>query len=99
MHLEKAGSNATWHTQLLPGLSVTLSKVTRKAGIRYSLVVTVKDAGAAVAGVKVTIGSRVGKTDASGKATLKIGPFAHRSVAVTVTATGYATVALRLRVK
>jgi hypothetical protein len=98
-HLEKAGSNATWHTQLLPGLSVTLSKATLKAGTRYSLVVTVKDAGAAVAGVKVKIGSKVGKTNASGRATLKVGPLAHGSVVVTVTGTGYATVATRLRVK
>jgi hypothetical protein len=98
-HLERDGASATWHTQLLPGLSVTVSKATLKAGTKYSLVVTVKDAGTAVAGAKVKIASRVGKTNASGKATLKVGPFAHGSVAVTVSGTGYAIVATHLRVQ
>jgi hypothetical protein len=98
-HLEKDGASATWHTQLLPGLSVTVSKATLKAGTKYSLVVTVKDAATAVAGVKVKIASRAGKTNASGKATLKVGPFAHGSVAVTVSGAGYATVAAHLRVQ
>jgi hypothetical protein len=98
-HMDNASGAASWHTQLLAGLSVTFSKTALKAKTRYSLVVTVKDAGAPVAGVKVRIGTKVGKTNASGRVTLKVGPLARGSVAVTVTRTGYTTLATRLRVK
>jgi hypothetical protein len=98
-HVSNAAGAATWHTQLLAGLSVTFSKTALKAKTRYSLVVTVKDAGTPVAGVKVRIGTKAGKTNASGKATLKVGPLARGSVTVTVTGTGYSTMTTHLRVK
>lgn len=98
-HMDNASGAATWHTQLLAGLSVTFSKTALKAKTKYSLVVTVKDAGVPVAGVKVRVGARAGKTNASGKVTIKVGPLARGSVAVTVTSTGYTTLATHLRVK
>ena len=74
-HMSKAAAGATtWHTQLLAGLSVTFSRTALKAKRKYSLAVPVKDAGTPVVDVTVKVRARAGKTNASGKVTLKVGP-------------------------
>jgi hypothetical protein len=96
-----AGGIANWHTQVLPSLSVTLSRDVLSHAGRTRLIVTVADAGSAIRSAKVRDGSKSARTNGAGRATLTLGPFSRRAQAtsIRVSAAGYgdATVSLRLR--
>ncbi len=98
-HLRVAPGSSTWHTQLQPGLSVALSRTTLKPRLKYTMAVTVKDAGVAVKGATVKIGTRTATTGSNGRATLTVGPFAVGTVKVTVKKSGYTTCTTSLRVR
>jgi hypothetical protein len=93
---------ASYHTQLLPGLSLTASPSRLHVHTARAQKVTfsVSDAGSAVSGVKVRVGSASGTTNAKGKVTLKLGPFAHRTQLLVRAAQGnYTAASVSLSVK
>jgi hypothetical protein len=71
---------ASWHTQVLPGLTLSASRTRLRAHTGQAQRVTffVSDAGAPVKGATVRVGSVKGKTNSKGKVKLLLGPFAHR---------------------
>jgi hypothetical protein len=98
---QSGSSVQTWHSQILPGLTLTASpaKLTLAKGKHGSVKLTVMDAGAAVKGAKVSIGSHSATTNKKGVAKLKIGPFTHRAtLTVRAKKTGYAPASIRVRV-
>jgi hypothetical protein len=60
-HLSTPGAVATWHTQVLPGLTLV-------AGGKKLITFVVKDAGAPVSGVKIAVGGKTLLTNAKGAA-------------------------------
>jgi hypothetical protein len=82
-------SNTIYHTQLLAGLSVTVSPAKAKAGKAFTAKVTVKDAGSPVGGAKVKVGVKSATTNASGVARLKVTSSKAGKLPVTVTKSGY----------
>ena len=89
--------NQIYHAQLLAGLTVTASPAKVKVGKRTTVKVTVKDAGAPVSGVKVTIGARSRTTSAAGVAKVKVKAAKPGKLKVSVKKTGYATGTLTLK--
>jgi hypothetical protein len=87
-----AGTDATWDSQLLPGLSA--SGKARRGG---RLTVTVTDAGQPVSGATVRAGGHSAKTGGSGTARLNLGRHHPRAVKVNVSQAGYASASLRVR--
>jgi hypothetical protein len=79
-----------WHAHVLAKLSVRASSAKGKATI------SVRDAGDAVAGVSIKVGSRHVTTDAKGQAAIALRP---GSYAATATASGYAPAAVHFTVK
>ena len=92
---------ASWHTQVLPGLSLTASKTQLHTGAKAQKVTfTVLDAGTPVKGAHVHAGSASGHTSASGKVTLSLGPFAHRThLTAAASDANYVGATVRLSVK
>ncbi|HWF36645.1 MAG TPA: hypothetical protein VG295_14795 [Solirubrobacteraceae bacterium] len=93
---------ASYHTQLLPGLSLTASpsRLHVRTARAQKVTFSVSDAGSAVSGVKVRVGSASGTTNAKGKVTLKLGPFAHRrQLLVRATQGNYTAASVSLSVK
>ena len=93
---------ASWHTQVLPGLSLTASPSRLRSGAGHSQKVTfaVSDAGAAVSGVRVQVGKAHATTNGKGRATLALGPFRRRTrLTAAATHSGYtgATLAVAVR--
>jgi hypothetical protein len=86
-NVSSPGSTATWHTQVLPRLSLT---ATGGKILRFR----VTDAGDPVAGAKVRIGSRTLTTDSAGRAQVDL---PKGKLSATATATGYsASAAVRV---
>jgi hypothetical protein len=75
------GSLATWHTQVLPKL--TLRAITGKSAVTFA----VADAGDPVAGATLRIGGKSRATNARGRVTLALGRGRHKATASKV---GYA---------
>jgi hypothetical protein len=93
---------ASWHTQVLPGLTLTSSRSRLHAHTKHGQGVTfsVSDAGTPLKGVTVRAGKAKGKTNAKGKLKLTLGPFAHKGrVHVRAAVTGYAGASVVLRIK
>jgi hypothetical protein len=91
---------ATWHTQLLPGLSASVSPAKIKTGKKTVVTVTVKDAAQPVSGAVVKLGAKSAKTNASGKAKLSLGPYgAPKTLKGTVGKSGYAGASIVVKVK
>jgi hypothetical protein len=90
---QKDGSHSTWHTRVLPRL--TIARLSRQG---TKLVVSVTDVGDPVAGASVTLGGRHAATDARGRATFTLGSGAG-SVQAGATRAGYAAASARLRVR
>jgi hypothetical protein len=92
----------TWHSQILPGLTLTVSpaKLSLVKGKKGTVKLTVADAGVGVQGAKVTLAGHSAKTNKNGKAKLKVGPVgATKSFTIVATKTGYATASVRIRVR
>ena len=88
-HVTARGGLATWHRQVLAGL--TLRCTPKKTGATCR----VTDAGAPVAGAKVRAGGRTATTAGSGVASLSLPKGRH---AVTATKAGYSPASARVRV-
>ncbi|MEZ5117637.1 MAG: hypothetical protein R2737_15355 [Candidatus Nanopelagicales bacterium] len=86
-----------YHSQLRPGLTVTVKPV--KVPKRKSFVVSVTDAGSAVAGAKVKVFGKTFTTNAKGLVGLSV-PFSAKKGAnpITVTKSGYAGAKASVRV-
>ncbi|MGZ5312489.1 MAG: hypothetical protein ACXWZK_12335, partial [Solirubrobacterales bacterium] len=90
---------ADWHTQLLPGLTVKASKSKLVAGKKTKVTFKVTDAGDPVAGAKVKVGAKSGKTNKAGKVTLTLPAFKKgKKPGVVYTIAGYAKASSTLRV-
>ena len=80
---------ATWHTQLLPGLTLVAQKAKHLKGGRVSIKVRVLDAGSAISGASVSAAGKKVKTAANGRATLTLSRGKRRSLTLTATRSGY----------
>ncbi|GEM_PF-1595039 len=97
-HLAGSKPEATWHTQIKAGLTVSVKPAKIKVGKKAIVKVTVRDAGTALKGVLVRIGAKKKLTDSSGVAKLTL---AARStpgkVKVKVSKAGYTSKTVSLR--
>jgi hypothetical protein len=85
-HLSTPGAVATWHTQVLPGLTLVAS------GKKF-ITFVVKDAGAPVKGVKIAVGGKVLLTNATGAAKVDL---PNGSFTATATKAGYTAATLKV---
>ena len=88
---------ATWHTQILPGLTLVASKPKARRGGRVSLSFRVLDAGAPLGGVKVKAAGRTATTAANGRGSLTVARGKRRSVKLVATRAGYAADSVTVR--
>jgi hypothetical protein len=97
--LTDAGTDATWQRRLLPGLTLSAKPKHPAAGTTTTVKVRVRDAGAPVAGAKVTVAGHAAETDKAGRAALTVAVGAHaKHLPVTAGKAGYTGARLRLRV-
>jgi len=91
--------DAFWHTQVLPGLTLKASPTSWKHGASRKVTFTVSDAGAAVSGARVKVGTKTCQTAAGGKCTISF-PGSTRAGKYTASATksGYFKGTARLKV-
>ena len=94
----RGGDNVIYHTQLLAGLSVSVSPAKARVGAAFTTTVTVKDAGVAQSGAHVRIGGKTATTGASGTASIKVKAAKPGSLRVTVTKGGYATTTATIKI-
>jgi hypothetical protein len=99
--LGTSSTAASWHTQVLPGLTLTASKTHLNTGpTAQKVTFSVLDAGTPLKGAHVHVGSASGTTNAKGKVRLALGPFAHRThLAADASAPGYVGASTRISVK
>jgi hypothetical protein len=95
---EKGNAYDVFHTQLLAGLTIGLSPAQIKVGTTTTVKVTVRDAGTAVAGAKVTIGTRSATTSSTGVAKVKVKATKVGKLAVSVKKSGYTKGSATLKV-
>jgi hypothetical protein len=92
--------NGFWHTQVVPGLTLTGKPGAWKHGTKRKVTFTVRDAGDVVSGVKVAAGAKHCTTKASGKCTITFPKGTRKGkVVVRATRTGYAAGKVTLRVR
>jgi hypothetical protein len=84
-----------WQTHVFPKLSIGGSVGKRKRGKR-SITITVTDAGDAVSGASVKVGSKKGRTGATGRVTFSLSPGSYTEKA---SAIGYAGASARVKIK
>ncbi len=84
-----------WQTHVFPKLSISGSAGNRKRGKR-SLTITVTDAGDPVSGASVKVGSKKGRTGATGRVTFSLSPGSYTEKA---NAVGYTGASARVKVK
>ena len=87
---------ATFHRRLLPGLSLSAAPARLRRGRSTEVRFTVRDAGAAVRGARVSAGGKSGTTDGGGHVELDL---PGRAVTATATKSGYAKDTLRLKAR
>lgn len=91
-HLAGSKPEATWHTQLKPGLTVIVKPTKVKVGKKAVIKVTVRDAGQALKGALVMIGTKKKLTGSSGVAKILLAPRSKPGkVKVRVSQAGYTT--------
>jgi hypothetical protein len=91
-----SSSAATFHRRLLPGLSLSASPGRLRRGHGTDVRFTVRDAGQAVRGARVTAGGRTGTTDGRGRVELEL---PGKTVKASATKAGYVKDTLRLRAR
>lgn len=91
--------DAFWHTQVAPGLSVGANPSTFKHGSKKKVTFTVTDAGDALSGVKVKVGSKSCTTSGSGRCAITF-PKSTKAGSLVAKATkaGYAVGSKRIKV-
>ncbi len=93
------GSLATWHSQLRPGLTLSAKPTKVKLHHKAKIHFTVRDAGDAVKGAKVKVAGHSATTDAKGRASITIGPYASRHrLHASARRTGFTTAKRTIRV-
>lgn len=98
--LTDADADATWQRRLLPGLTLGAKPAHPAAGTTAKLKLRVLDAGAPVAGAKVTVAGHAAKTDKAGRAALTVAVGAHaKQLLASAGKAGYTGAKLRLAVK
>lgn len=98
VNAQKGAGQQIYHTQVLPGLTVKLSK--KKVTRGGKVVVTVTDAGTGVPGAKVKVGKHRKATNANGKARFKVkASWATGTYKVVARHAGYAKDKAKLRVR
>jgi hypothetical protein len=90
---------ATWHTQILPGLTLQAGKAKHLKGGRASIEVRVLDAGAAVPGAGVSAAGKTVKVGSDGRATFTLDIGSRRSVTLTAKRAGYGSDTARVRLR
>jgi plastocyanin len=92
---------ATWHSQVQPGLTLAADPAKIQRSVKTEVTFTVTDAGHPVAGAKVNVGGKSGKTGAGGTVKLKLGPFGKKAKSLTAKATreGYALAKVAVKIK
>jgi hypothetical protein len=93
-----SSQQAQWHTQVLPGLELTAkpAKINGDKSTAVKFTVTDPDP---VKGAKVSAGDKSATTDASGHATIKLGPAKSRKITATAKKAGYTTSSTKIKVK
>jgi hypothetical protein len=105
-------TSAVWHARVEPGESVSSNPVTVVSGRKTTVAVHVSDAGHPLAGATVTVVGRASnarsrhhhvisaRTNSSGVARLRVGPFAHSTtLKFRVTKPSYTTSTLGVRIR
>ena len=87
---------ATFHRRLQPGLSLSASPSRVRRGRTTEVRFTVRDAGDAVRGARVSAGGKSGTTDGGGRVELDL---PGRAVTATATKSGYAKDTLRIKAR
>ena len=95
----KSNDNRIYHTQLYAGLDVTVAPKSAKAKKAFTATVTVRDAGAPVAGAAVSAAGKSAVTDGSGVARLQLKAAKAGKLTVTVKKDGYQTATAVVTVK
>lgn len=93
---------AGWHTQVLPGLSLSAipSRLHTNTASAAKVTFLVSDAGAPVSGARVQVGRAHGTSNGKGKVTMSLGPFGRRAhLTASVSAPGYAGASLAITVR
>jgi hypothetical protein len=91
-------TQAQWHTQVLPGLAIKASPASIKRTRSTKVAFTVSDP-EPVKGATVRAAGRSAATDATGRASITLGPTTRSSIAVTVTKNGYKQGTTKVRVR
>lgn len=96
--LAEPGGTATWHTQLVPGLTLAGPTSVRTGGRPRRVSFRITDAGDPVAGAQIRRGGRSFVSDATGRVRVTLAA-GRRRVTLTATRAGYrrATLAVRTR--
>jgi hypothetical protein len=89
---------ATWHTQILPGLTLVTQKAKHLKGGRVSIKVRVLDAGAPVSGASVSAAGHKVKTGADGRATYTLRAGKRRSLTLAATRAGYGAGSAKVKI-
>jgi hypothetical protein len=92
------GSQAQWHTQVLPGLAIKASpsKLSSSKSTKVNFTVTDPDP---VKGATVHAAGKSARTDAKGHASIRLGPTSKSSIDVTVTKAAYTKGGTRVQVR
>jgi len=91
--------NGFWHTQVAPGLSLKASPAKFKHGKKQKVTFTVTDAGDAIAGATVKVGSASCMTAAAGTCTVTLPKTTKKGTLVAkATLSGYGAGSVRLKV-
>ena len=88
---------ATWHTQILPGLTLEAKRPRARRGGKVAIAVRTLDAGAPLGGVTVRAAGRSVKTASNGRVTLTVKRGKRRSLKLTATRAGYAAATATVR--
>jgi hypothetical protein len=96
--LDTGSRDNLWHTQVLPGLSLATSTKKWDGDFTKTVVFTVRDAGAAVPGATVKVGTRVCKTGVKGTCSVKFPKLGPQRLKAIASKAGYAKAVVTLRV-
>jgi hypothetical protein len=92
------GVDNIWHTQVIPGLTMTPSTKKWSGNSPKKVTFTVKDAGDAVSGAKVRAGARSCTTAGNGSCAITFPKLPPQKITATATAAGYAKAKVKLTI-
>jgi hypothetical protein len=87
-----------WHTQVLPGLSLSASPTKWSGGSAKTVSFTVRDAGQAVSGATVKVGSKACRTGSAGGCSIRFPKLKAQKLLAVATKSGYRKDTLKLTV-